>query len=142
YCKYKLKLKRYMRYMDDFIVVHHCKDFLRKTLRKIELFLSKELELKLNNKTQIFRVGAGDEGRALDFLGYRIWLTHRKIRKDSSKRMKKKLKRYARLYSQGKISLDTVNQSVRSWVAHAQHANSNATRQSVLGSVVFTRSTT
>lgn len=141
YCKQELKLKRYMRYMDDFIVVHHCKDFLHKTLRKIELFLSKELELKLNNKTQIFRVGAGNEGRALDFLGYRIWLTHRKIRKDSSKRMKKKLKRYSKLYSEGRIDFKIVNQSVISWVAHSKHANSYATRKSVLGGVVFTRST-
>ena len=41
------------------------------------------LRLTTNSKTQIFPVGP-DNGRALDFLGYRIYPTHRLLRKTAS----------------------------------------------------------
>lgn len=63
-----------MRYMDDFIVVHHDKAHLQRIRWVVEAFLESRLKLVTNDKTQAFPVAA-KTGRALDFLGYKIWPT-------------------------------------------------------------------
>ncbi len=80
---------------------------------------------------------APSNGRALDFLGYRIWPTHRKIRKDSAGRMRRKMKRMARLYHEGKMTWDQVHQVIMSWIGHAGHANTYKLRTRVLCDVPF-----
>lgn len=89
--KEKLKIKGYIRYMDDMILLHRDKKYLQKCLLEIKAFCNKELELSLNNKTQIGKVSAG-----IDFLGYRHYLTStgkivRKLRVSSRNRLKNHL---------------------------------------------------
>lgn len=74
FVKYTLKEPSYMRYMDDFIVVHHDKAHLQRIRWVVEAFLESRLKLVTNDKTQAFPVAA-KTGRALDFLGYKIWPT-------------------------------------------------------------------
>ncbi len=52
YIKEKLKIKHYIRYMDDFILIHSDKEYLKECLIKIKKFLIK-YKLNLNNKTMI-----------------------------------------------------------------------------------------
>jgi RNA-directed DNA polymerase len=136
--KHGLREKLYIRYMDDFCVVHHDKDHLRRVRAHIEQFLWQRLRLKTNAKTQIFPVGVR-HGRAMDFLGYRIWTTHRRIRKSSISRINRTLKKMRRLYSQGKVSMEKIGESVKSWIAHASHAESFGLRKKLLGGFSFTR---
>ena len=124
FAKHDLSERNYMRYMDDFIVVHHDKQHLQTARRNIEQFLSDNLRLTTNRKTQVFPV-ARHQGRALDFLGYKIWPTHRLLRKDSVRKMRQKL----RLFRAGKISGATMVVSIRSWIGHASHANTFNLRQ-------------
>ena len=138
FVKHGLREKLYMRYMDDFCVVHHDKDHLHRVRAKIEQFLWSRLRLKTNAKTQVFPVGVR-HGRAMDFLGYRIWTTHRRIRKSSISRISRTLRKMRRLYSQGKVSMEKIGESVKSWIAHASHAESFGLRNKLLGSFVFTR---
>ena len=89
--KEKLKIKGYIRYMDDMILLHRDKKYLQKCLLEIKAFCNKELELSLNNKTQIGKVSVG-----IDFLGYRHYLTStgkivRKLRVSSRNRLKNHL---------------------------------------------------
>lgn len=138
FVKHGLREKLYMRYMDDFCVVHHDKDHLHRVRALIEQFLWQRLRLKTNAKTQVFPVGVR-HGRAMDFLGYRIWTTHRRIRKSSISRISRTLRRMRRLYSQGKVSIEKIGESVKSWIAHASHAESFGLRKKLLGSFAFTR---
>ena len=63
YIKEKLKVKYYIRYMDDIVLFHKNKKELRKIKNEIELFLKNEgLDLKEN--WQLFKT----ESRPLDFL--------------------------------------------------------------------------
>ncbi|MDD2948868.1 MAG: hypothetical protein PHV80_08540, partial [Rugosibacter sp.] len=78
-------------------------------------------------------------GRALDFLGYRIFPTHRLIRKASARRADRALRRLAALYKKGFIGLDRVRQTVVSWVAHASRARSGRIRGAVLEKYAFSR---
>lgn len=138
FVKHGLREKLYMRYMDDFCVVHHDKDHLHRARALIEQFLWQRLRLKTNAKTQVFPVGVR-HGRAMDFLGYRIWTTHRRIRKSSISRISRTLRKMRRLYSLGKVSMEKIGESVKSWIAHASHAESYGLRKKLLGSFAFVR---
>lgn len=119
YAKHTLKAAKYMRYMDDFIIIHHDKEYLHLALRKIELFLEHELSLTLNNKTQIFPISK-QNGRSLDYLGYHIYSHTKRLRKSSVKRIKTKIRKHAK----GKITDDDMRKMSASWHGHAKHADS------------------
>lgn len=138
FVKYQLRERHYVRYMDDFVIIHHDKQHLHQLRRTIEAFLGEQLRLVTNHKTQVFPVRPLG-GRPLDFLGYRIWPTHRKLRKDSAKRMRRKLKRLARLFAAGKIALEQIQPRIQSWIGHANHASTYRLRKHIMGSVSFTK---
>lgn len=123
FVKHTLNVPRYLRYLDDFVLIHHCKDQLKVWKREIEVFLIETLELTTNSKTQIFPVSK-KHGRALDFLGFRIFSGHRLLRKGSVNRFKAKYKRFSTDYASGHVTLESFKPSLVSWMAHAQHANS------------------
>ena len=92
YVKEDLRVKGYIRYMDDMILVHRDKSYLQYSLSKIKEKCEHELKLSLNQKTQIGIVKNG-----IDFLGYRHILNEdgsitRKLRVSSKQRLKKHLK--------------------------------------------------
>lgn len=132
FAKHQLKAQHYIRYMDDFIILHHDKRQLLAWQREIVTFLHDRLALSLNNKTSIFPASQG-----IDFLGYRTWAHKRLLRKSSAKRMVRRLKKLQWLFGQGKASLARVTDSVRSWVAHCDYCDSWKVRQRILGGVCF-----
>ncbi|MGD9872380.1 MAG: reverse transcriptase domain-containing protein [Thauera sp.] len=138
FAKHELKLKHYIRYMDDFVVLHHDKAALHAIRAQIEAFLWDQLRLRTNAKTQIFPVSA-KHGRGLDFLGYHMWPTHRRLRKSSIRRIVRTLKKARRLYAAGEIELDQVRASVQSWIAHASGASAYGLRAKLLSSFRFQR---
>lgn len=97
YVKEKLRVKGYVRYMDDMILVHRDKEYLRYCLNEIERICKEKLNLSLNHKTQIGKVKNG-----IDFLGYRHILNEngsitRRLRSSAKKRLKKHLKTLKKL---------------------------------------------
>lgn len=123
YIKHTLGAKYYMRYMDDFILLSPDKEQLRHWLEDIERFLRDELKLELNPKTTILAAKNG-----IDFVGYKHRATHRKVRPDSVKRIKKTIKKY----ESGKITKEQLQKSIASWTGHAGHADSYNLRKKVI----------
>lgn len=138
YVKHDLRERHYVRYMDDFLIVHHDKAHLQRLRVDIERFLWQNLRLRTNAKTQVFPVGV-THGRALDFLGYRMWTSHRRIRRSSVNRIKRTMRRLQKRYGAGKTTLERVQQSVQSWVAHASHAQTYGLRKALLSGIRFTK---
>jgi retron-type reverse transcriptase len=134
YVKNTLRVKYYIRYMDDFVILSNDKKYLNQTLNNIRLFLQKELKLKLNKKTKVFLV----KQRSVDFLGYKIWSTHRLLRKCNVKRTKRKFKKFQKLYKERAITLKDINPSIMSWLGHAKWADSYKLRVKIFRSLVFT----
>ncbi|HDZ9162600.1 TPA: RNA-dependent DNA polymerase [Vibrio cholerae] len=130
FVKHVLHAKLYVRYMDDFVIIHANKIKLHEWRKEIECFLAGNLRLKTNSKTQVFPISPS-KGRSLDFLGYRIYSTHRLLRKGSVKRIKSKLKKFHRQYEAGEISLKDINPSIQSWLGHAKHANSEGLKRTI-----------
>lgn len=129
FVKHDLGVRYYVRYMDDFVILHYDKGYLHSLLREIEGFLADRLALSLNQKTSVFPVQQG-----IDFLGYRIWATHRLLRKSSIKRIKRGLRKLQRDYTEGKVSEAKLRAVVASWVGHSKHANTYRIRRKVLES--------
>lgn len=122
FVKHELKEENYMRYMDDFIIIHNDRENLEEALQKIEAFLGKQLKLTLNPKTQIINAKNG-----LDFCGYRIYKDYRKIRKRSPKHIRAAI----RAYRSGKITKEKMLMVYVSWEGHAEHADTYKLRMKV-----------
>jgi retron-type reverse transcriptase len=135
FIKEKLRVKFYIRYMDDFVILNEDKIRLHKWKSDIETFLKEELRLNFNAKTSIFPISQG-----VDFLGYRTWPTHKLLRKRSVIGMRRKLKKLSERYRKGTVTLKDIRPVIASWLGHAKHANSYNAVKRVLGGMVFSRS--
>lgn len=129
----ELKIPYYTRYMDDFVLIHKDKLYLKECRRRLEKFLANELELELNEKTQIFPVKNG-----IDYLGFHSYLTEtgrviRKIRRNSKSKMNKKIKKFNKLYHENKITYEEIRQSTAAWIGHAKHGNTYNLRKNIIG---------
>jgi hypothetical protein len=124
----------YTRYMDDFVILHHDKQYLWELLCKIENYLRDNLDLNLNPKTGIFPGKTG-----IDFCGYRIWPTHVKPRKSTLKRAKKRLRKMARMYRTNPEILKHAKASIMSFLGYIRHCQGWHSTRSLLESIVFKR---
>ncbi len=134
FVKFELRHPYYIRYCDDFVLFGQAKRELHQVKEEIARFLER-LRLRLHpKKTLVQPVDIGT-----DFLGYRHYPTHIRVRKDNVKRFVHRLQKKQRLYQQGMIHARDIQPSVQSWIAHARHANSYRLRQDVFDQLVFRR---
>jgi retron-type reverse transcriptase len=113
-----LKISTYLRYVDDFAIFSNDRSQLSDIRQLIELYLV-EMRLKLHQiKTQIFTTNIG-----VSFLGFRILSDRIRVRNINIRRGKHRIKMLKRSLEDGKISLDGYRQSVQSWIAHLNHAD-------------------
>jgi retron-type reverse transcriptase len=75
FVKHTLKARRYLRYVDDFILVHHDRAELQAWQAQIEGFLAARLQLRLKADIRLRRLTDG-----VDFLGYVVYPTHTRVR--------------------------------------------------------------
>jgi len=119
FIKHKLKAKYYIRYADDFVIVHQDKEYLENILIKIAEFLRTELLLQLHpNKVEIRKFSQG-----IDFLGYVILPHHIVLRTKTKKRMFRKLKENCRLLLIREINKEKFNQVLQSYLGILKHCN-------------------
>lgn len=125
YIKENLHIKYYVRYMDDFVLLHHDKKYLKYCYKVIKDKIEEEFKLKLNDKTAIGMIG---NNNSLNFLGYRFYLgktnkLYMKIRNSTKKKFKRKLKKMSKLYKRGHLKIEDFNQVIASYLGHFKHAN-------------------
>lgn len=118
----ELGCKWYGRYMDDFFLLSEDKEYLKFCLTKIKEYLY-NLKLTLNNKTEIVPMKKG-----IKFLGFHTYLTEqgdviRKLSGDNKRAIKKRLRKYAKLVKEGKMTHKQFSESYSSWKNHASHGN-------------------
>ena len=118
YVKQSLRVKHYVRYMDDTVILSTDKAYLKSMLQKLTWFTQNQLHLEFS-KWYIENINKG-----LSFVGYRIFRTHTLIRKSSVIRCKRKVQTY--LYHR---KYDELYKSLVSWYGHIQWANSHNLRQ-------------
>lgn len=110
FVKHKLKQKHYIRYADDFVIMHHDKDVLVEMLPKVHDFLEERLKLSLHpNKIFLKTVASG-----VDFLGWVHFPGHRVLRTTTKKRMFRNIKK-----SEGKVEI------IQSYLGLLSHGNAH-----------------
>lgn len=114
YCKHVLKIKHYVRYMDDFVALAPDRQTAREWFVAIGQFVRERLNLQLNPKSWYYPAKSG-----LDFVGYRIHNDYRLLRK----RSKAKLRGIIADYETSVINEDGFVRRINAWVGHARHAD-------------------
>jgi RNA-directed DNA polymerase len=78
FIKYDLKIRFYGRYVDDFIIVHPDKEYLKSVIPKIKNFLEKELQLTLHpNKIYLQHYTKGVKYLGAVIKPYRTYIANR-----------------------------------------------------------------
>lgn len=111
---HELKHRRWARYMDDVVILGDDPERLRNDFYRIEEF-SKE-----NLKLSISRWQCSSVKRGINFLGYRIWNTHKLIRKDSVLRAKHKIQCFIE-----NNEIINLTKFLASWRGHASWADTH-----------------
>lgn len=132
WAKRELGLRRYARYMDDMVALVRTK---REALAIRDAFEDKLAAMGM----RFSKASVLPASRGVNFLGYRIWAHKRLLRKDSVRRMKRHLRQMEWEYARGLIDLPHIRQRVSSWLAHADHANADNLKRSVIGRAKFKR---
>jgi len=130
FVKEKLKVKHYIRYMDDGIILHKDKEYLKFCLAEITKIIHK-YKLKLNDKTQITSIKEG-----FDFLGFRYYIKNNKIimkvKKQTKRRFKRKMKKLYKLLDSERITLEELNQVKASYLGHLSYGDTKSLVRSTL----------
>jgi hypothetical protein len=115
FIKEKLRIKYYGRYMDDLYLIHESKEYLQQCLSEIKK-VCEDLKIIVNErKTRIVKLSEG----VLFLKGKYSLLPSGKILrrpgKDSTKRMRRKLKKFKVLIDQKKMSYADLRTAYQSW---------------------------
>lgn len=87
FVKRSLKIKHYIRYADDFVILSNDKNYLTALVPYVELFLREELKLELHpNKLFLKTLASG-----VDFLGWVHFTNHRVLRTAIKRRMLRRI---------------------------------------------------
>ena len=117
--KERKRIRHYVRYMDDFILIHEdkqtlldCLAFIREELEKIGLKLSVK-------KTQVFPIA-----QPIHFLGFSYRLTKtgkvvKRVLREKFGHERRKLKRLVRFVDDGRMTQEKIDHCFGSWLAHA-----------------------
>lgn len=134
YCKHTLRIKYYIRYMDDIVILDNSLVRIHEHERCIRAFLRERLNLRLNNKTAIRPMRHG-----VEFVGSMVYPTHRKPRKKTVKRIKNSLRHIERAYGRGEITLERAQASIQSYFGLLQHTSSLRIREWIAENIVLVR---
>jgi len=122
FMKHRLKIKNYIRYTDDFVIVSDNRLFLENLVEPIRKFLRDELALDLHPRKVIIRKLRW----GIDFLGYIVFPRHRLLRIKTKRRIWRKLRKRVCEYRNGVITKRTLEQSLQSYLGVLSHANTHA----------------
>ncbi|MEK7638026.1 MAG: reverse transcriptase/maturase family protein [Patescibacteria group bacterium] len=108
--KHALKVKHYIRYADDFAILHGDKSYLQELLSRIGDFLQEKLHLDLHpHKVSLRTLASG-----IDFLGWAHFPDHRVLRMNTKRRMFRRLR---------ECPVEATRQSYRGLLGHGNTYN-------------------
>lgn len=127
FCKRALGIKRYIRYMDDIIILDNDKERLKEYGRRMTQFLEERLHLNFNNKTALRPVRVGCE-----FVGFVIYNDHVILRKSTT------LRKTRQDYHDNLITFKEANATMQSYLAMLSHVDCKKFKEKLLDEFVLT----
>jgi len=132
FVKHDLRCRAYLRYSDDFLLFAGDKATLWAWRAELADFVQ-SLRLTLHEgRAQVYPVRAG-----IPWLGFRVFPTHRRLRRRNVKAFARRLRAQRDAYRAGQMTLDEISRSIQAWIAHARHANTYRLRGSLLRQVTL-----
>ena len=140
FVKEQLKVRKYLRYVDDWAAFSEDHGFLADVRLAMEDYLVR-LRLKVHPiKSQLFATRYG-----ASFVGFRVLPSGKtfprevciRVRNRNLQRARERLRQMQHDYTAGLISLDEVIQRLRSWEAHLLHGDTYHLRRRIFDTVVF-----
>jgi len=133
FVKHHLKVKYYVRYADDFIILDEDFRFLLGALGKIGEFVGKELKLELHqDKISLRRLTWG-----VDFVGYVALPYYQIVRTKTKRRIYRKVRENIDIYRRGKSDVTSINQSVQSYLGILKHADTHKLELDLKNQILF-----
>lgn len=132
FVKDKMGVKYYIRYMDDGLILSNDKKYLAELLKKMKIVV-RELGLEFNTKkTRIVKMTKGVIFMKIKYNITKSGKLIKRLTRQGTVRMRRKLKKFRKLVNEGKMTLDDVYNSMQSWLAHANLVNAYKTKKSML----------
>ena len=130
FVKKQLKAKYYIRYVDDFVIIHDSKEQLQDYQQNIDLFLSEKLALTLHpDKSKIIQAQSG-----IEFLGLKMFPNHKLVKKKNLRKFNRKLIALCSGYAQDEVNYDQLYDLMEGWSAYAKYADTFKLRKRILSS--------
>lgn len=123
FCKHVLKIHRYVRYMDDIIIVAPSRDQALQWREAIGDFLERRLHLDMNRKTAI------SSPRRVEFVGFIVTPRKLYLRKQTARRIKRAFRGICRKYFQGKFSRADLDRRIASYEGMLEHVEADNLRK-------------
>ena len=122
--------------LDDFLVFSDDKQELAEVRERIREFLVR-LRLRLHPKKSV--VSRTDDG--IRFLGYRVFARPRLLRKETVRRLRRRVGSMQADYAAGQIDFAGIRRRLMSWSGHARQANTCRLRERLFDTIRFQRAT-
>lgn len=133
FVKQELKVKYYLRYADDFVILNSNKEVLISCLNKLAEFLMSDLKLSLHpRKVSLRRLCWG-----IDFVGYVSLPFYQVVRTKTKKRIFNKIEQKITAYKSGGVEIQTLNQSLQSYFGLLKHANTYNLESELRNNIFF-----
>ena len=124
FVKHVLRVKYYIRYVDDFVILHNSRERLEMWKEQIDRFLREKLGLELHpQKSHVIPLSRG-----IDFVGFRNFYHHILVRKRNIIKMQKKIAGM----KNNEISYWELMESYLGWQAYVKWSNSFNLRKRTL----------
>lgn len=131
YVKHTLKAKYYIRYVDDFVILHRSKKVLYEQKQKIDDFLKTRLKIELHpNKSKIVPIGRG-----VGMLGFRVFYHYKIIRKSNMRKIQARLNNLLYAYQSKKADAYDILEILQGWNGYAMQGNTYKLRKQLLQEV-------
>jgi len=127
FVKHKLKAKYYIRYVDDFVILHNSKEQLEIWKKQINESLTAKLKIELHpDKSKITSLSRG-----INFVGFRNFYHHKLLRKRNIKKIVNKIN----LLKGNKISFEKFIEIFQGWQAYAKWADGYKLRKKFIENI-------
>jgi RNA-directed DNA polymerase len=118
FVKRELRCAAYVRYVDDWLLFADDKSQLWEWKARIGEFLQSLRLVMHPRKSTVYPVSSG-----LPFLGWRIFPTHRRLKRDNVRDFARRFRAQVGAFRRGEITLDKLTECTRAWIAHAAHGD-------------------
>ena len=128
FVKHELKAKYYIRYVDDFVLLHHSHSQLQEWNGKIDAFLRKKLKIDLHTeKSKILSLG-----RPIPFVGLRIFYYYKLLKKFNRKNAQRRVVKLHEKYKERITKYDKIYEIMQGTFAYMRYANTYRLRIKIM----------